>query len=199
MSDTFNEVSHDDAEVIPAPARGGARQSPARQQVRATRAQQSRAANQRRGVGGDHKGRLHIDPSLLDPGREYTWIREESLGERDKGNIQDALDNQGYDPVSAKDHPALAGRTLPGWEDKDSLVRRGGLVLMSRPKEIAASFREELARENEDALNSVTRQHEEQLSKGDPRYLQKMREGGVAVETVRGDTGTGKRERFQDA
>lgn len=188
----MSSIELDDAGVIPAPNRG------ARPAPRVSRAQEARAATQRRGVGGEHRGRLHIDSNLLDPTLEYTWIREETLGERDKGNIQDALDNQGYDPVSSKDNPQLAGKQLAGWEDKDALVRRGGLVLMSRPKQIAREVRQDLAAQNEEAIRSVSRTLDESRANSNPDYIQKPKDERIAVEVDR--TGSdGRRERFRDA
>lgn len=188
----MSSVETDDAGVIPAPARG------ARSAPRVARAQQSRATSQRRGIGGEHKGRLHIDAALLDPTLDYTWIREESMGDRDKGNIQDALDNQGYDPVSAKDNPELAGKTLAGWEEKDSLIRRGGLVLMSRPKHVGIEVREDLAAQNDEAIRSVSRTLDESRANSNPDYIQKPKDERIAVEVER--TGPdGRQQRFRDA
>jgi hypothetical protein len=190
-------VTLDDAGPVPAPARSRApAPAPA---PRVTRAQESRSATLRRGIGGEHRGRLHIDQKLLDPAREYTWIREETLGERDKSNIQDALDNGEYEPVSAQHHPELAGKTLPGWEDKDQLIRRGGLVLMSRPKEVGVERREQLAADNAEALRSVARTLEDTRAKSDPNYVQRMKDERISVTVDRGDTGTNSRERFRDA
>ena len=188
------QIARDDSDAVPAPSRGTRSNAP-----RLSRAMQERRAQQRPGIGGEHKGRLHVDPALLDPTREYTWIREETLGERDKGNIQDALDNGGYDPVSAKDHPELQGKTLPGWENTDQLVRRGGLVLMSRPKVYGIEARQALAQENADAIASVSRTLDESRNAADPAYIQKPKDERIAVTVDRGDTGANKRERFVDA
>lgn len=189
----MSSVEQDDAGVIPAPAKAARAARPA------SRVRETRTATQRPAIGGEYRGRLHIDTALLDPSRDYTWIREETLGERDKGNIQDALDAQGYDPVSASDHPELAGKSLPGWEDKDKLVRRGGLVLMSRPKPVALAAKAQQHQETQDALRSVARELETTRGRGDPQYLQKPRDEQIAVTVDRGDTGTGLKERFRDA
>ena len=189
----MSSIENDDAGPVSAPSRG------ARPAPRASRAQEARSASQRRGIGGEHRGRLHIDAALLDPKREYTWIREETFGERDKGNIQGALDGQGYDPVSSEDHPALAGKQLPGWENNDKLIRRGGLVLMSRPKEIGVEARQGHAADAAEALRSVSRTLEDARAKSDPQYVQRPKDEAIRVEVVRGDTGTNTRERFIDA
>lgn len=164
-----------------------------------SRAQEARSASLRRGVGGEYRGRLYIDPALLDPTKAYCWIREECLGETDKGNVQQALDVDGYSPASGRQNPQLLGRSLPGWATNDDLVRRGGLILMERPREYAEEDHQRLARENAEALKSVNRELEETRAKGDPRYLQRPAGEGVRVETARGDTGQNRHQRFADA
>jgi hypothetical protein len=164
-----------------------------------SRAQEARSGSLRRGVGGEYRGRLWIDPALLDPNKAYCWVREECLGETDKGNIQQALDVDGYSPSSGKQNPMLLGRSLPGWQTNDDLVRRGGLILMERPKQWALEDQQRAAAETQEALRSVTRELEETRGRGDPKYLQRPSGEQVRVETVRGDTGLNQHQRFTDA
>lgn len=186
------DTKADDAGPVPAP-RGGARSKAARM----PRAMQERRASQRRGIGGDYRGRLHLDPAMLDPGKEYTWIRELAAGERDEGNIQDALDIKGYEPVLSDDAPHLAGRMLPGQERTDKLIRRGGLVLMARPKEVAQQDRMAIVRDTRDQMASVTRAVEDARDQGNPEYLRALPGEGVSVEVDRGMAPRGGR--YEDA
>lgn len=192
MSSTIED---DDAGPVPAPPKRAPGAQP-----RVSRAQAERRATQRPGIGSQYQGRLHIDPKLLDTANfEFTWIREESMGERDAGNIHSALNDQGYEPVDASKYPHLKGRSLPGHESKDTLIRRGGQILMARPRYLAEEVRAEQVAETEFQKASVMRNLQDSRAASDPKYVQPLHGEGVSVTVDRGDTGTGKTERFQDA
>lgn len=117
----------------------------------------SRLALSRPAIGGDFKGRLWLDPSTLDPSFDYQWIRESTLGERDEGNLQMAMDDNGFVPVDSKELPGAAGSRLPGQKAADGLIRRGGLILMKRNREIAQEQELQLRVANEQAVAGVTK------------------------------------------
>jgi hypothetical protein len=118
----------------------------------------SRVAQSRPAIGGDFRGRLWVDPTTLDPSFDYQWIRESTLGERDEGNLQYAMDVNGFVPVDSKELPGAAGARLPGQkETTEKLIRRGGLILMKRSKEIAQEQEMELQAANEAAVAGVTK------------------------------------------
>jgi hypothetical protein len=154
----------------------------------------SRAATARAAIGGDHKGRLHVDPASLDPSCDYQWIRESTLGERDEGSLMVAMDESGFTPVEAKELPGAAGAKLPGAPRSDGLIRRGGLILMKRPKELAQVQREAQEAANHQAVAGVTKNLSEGL---DGRNFQQMDGGGVSVVTE-SLNGAGQQQRFQE-
>jgi hypothetical protein len=154
----------------------------------------SRSATARAAIGGDPKGRLFVDPTLLDPSCDYQWIRESTLGERDEGSLMAAMDENGFVPVEAKEMPQAAGARLPGAPKSDGLIRRGGLILMKRPKEIAQEQLRAQAAANKAAVDGVTKD----LSAGlDGKNFTSMDGGGVTVVTESLDEG-GRQQRFQE-
>jgi hypothetical protein len=149
-----------------------------------TRAATSRAAQQRPLIVGADQGRLHIDPSLLSPDYDWQWIRETTLGEYDEGNVQAALEQQGFLPVNSDELPGAAPIALPGRKAPDKLIRRGGLILMRRSKEIAQDQRQALAEANDEAIRSVTKDLSGRM---DGRNFQDLPDRPVSVTTERGD------------
>lgn len=154
----------------------------------------SRASSVRPVIAGDPRGRLWVDQALLDPSSEYQWIRESTLGERDEGNLQLAMDENGFVPVDAKEIPSAAGSRLPGQKVADGLIRRGGLILMKRPREWADEQADMLRRANAEAIAGVTKD----LSAGfDGRNVEAMPGAGVVSSTERYG-GEGRPQRFQE-
>jgi hypothetical protein len=123
-----------------------------------SRAQQTRAATARPMIAPNQKGKLDIDVSSLPPDLEATWIRESTLGEYDDNNVQDAME-RGYRPVEAKDLPGYQTFKLPGARGStmpdDTLVRKGGVVLMARDRRLAEAERAAYADETAENLRSV--------------------------------------------
>jgi hypothetical protein len=126
---------------------------------RTSRAQETRTSTARPVIGGNEKGRLDLDFSAITAsGMEVQWIREATLGEYDDDNVQLAME-RGFTPVEAKDLPGFTTHRLPGARGSkmpdDTLVRRGGLVAMARPQQLAQAERAAHRRENADAIRSV--------------------------------------------
>lgn len=153
---------------------------------RQVRAAQTRSAKARPPVGGgvDFRGRLHIDPGLLPPGVEAQWVREECLGEYDEGNVQANLEDRGFRPLTTEEAPGLAPPVLPGRERSGNLIRRGGLVLMVRPKEFGVEERQARKASDEATLRAVNKE----LDKGlDGKNFQRSPDSAVHVSLDRGD------------
>lgn len=136
----------------------------------------SRVATARPAIGGEFRGRLWLDPGTLDPAFDYQWVREACMGERDEGNLQAAMDENGFVPVDAKELPQAAGSRLPGQKASDGLIRRGGLILMKRSKEIAQDQAEALRAANDAAVAGVTK---DLSGLADGKYVQGLPGGGV--------------------
>lgn len=148
----------------------------------------TRLATSRPAIGGEFKGRLWVDPATLDPAYDYQWIRESALGERDEGNLQMAMDENGFVPVESKELPGAAGARLPGQKAADGLIRRGGLILMKRGKEIAQDQAEALREANEAAVAGVTK---DLSALQDGKYVQNLPGAAVhsSMETTRARAG----------
>jgi hypothetical protein len=153
-----------------------------------------RSAQARPAVGGpaDGQGRLYVDPSLIPDGMEVQWVREEVYGQYDGGNIQHNLEQRGFEPVTRKDVPQLAPKELPGRETQGDLIRRGGLVLMMRPREVGEQERAERKASDAATLRSVNKELEKGL---DGKNFQRTDDSGVSVTLDRSSTGGA----FQDA
>lgn len=164
-----------------------------------TRAAQTRSVQARPAVGGsaDFQGRLHIDPSLIPPGTELQWVREETLGQYDEGNIQANLEQRGFRPATVEEFPTLAPPTLPGRERQGGLIRRGGLVLMARPADVGEAERAHRKASDDATLRAVNKE----LEKGmDGKNFQRSPDSAVHVSTDRGVAGGGSGDgRFADA
>lgn len=150
----------------------------------------SRGVTQRQGLGGNAVTRLHIDPALLDAAYEYQFIRETCLGEYDEGNVQAAMEQGGFVPVSSDELPGAAPPALPGRKAADKLIRRGGQILMRRSKEIAQGQGRELREANDEAIRSVTKDLSGRM---DGRNFQDLAERPVTTTTERGDGAVAKR------
>lgn len=105
-------------------------------------------------AASQYNSRLHVDPSLIPPGEEWQWIREATLGQPDFENVDARLD-AGWTPVTTQEAPRFKRVSIPGRAVTDDLVRRGGLMLVKRPKEIGDAERAALAQQNKQILASV--------------------------------------------
>lgn len=123
---------------------------------RPTRASEARSAVARPPVAG-RGSLLDVDTSGLAPDVEVTFIRETCHGEYDEANVTSAM-MRGYTPVTTDDLPGGAGPTLPGRKREDNLIRRGGLILMQRPKAAAEAERADFIAADRSAKASVARE-----------------------------------------
>lgn len=67
-----------------------------------------------------------IDPNVIPKGWSYEWKRESVHGQPDSEHMINIRENH-WKPVPAEHHPELAAAG-------ESVIRRGGTVLMMRPK-----------------------------------------------------------------
>lgn len=94
-----------------------------------------RTRSRRRGRASDDK--LHIPPEYKNPDLSYEWKRESVLGDdSDHSYLNQQFDN-GWEPVDLKDM-AFFGRA-----DGSGCVRRDGLILCARPRELTYEARVE--------------------------------------------------------
>ena len=113
-----------------------------------SRASESRAATARVAIGGEYAGELAIDTSALPANVDAVWIRESCLGERDRANLQSAM-RRGFRPATTDMLPQEAEALFPGdVADPHKLIRRGGSILMVRPRELATEERAFVQRED---------------------------------------------------
>ena len=117
-----------------------------------------RAAELRDHLGDGNEGtdEFYINPDDVPAGWSYEWKRETLLGAEDPA-YQVALAQVGWEPVPTKRHPSY----MPGQGDHP-VIRRKGMILMERPKEITDEHREREARKarlqvraKEEQLNSA--------------------------------------------
>ena len=69
---------------------------------------------------------LEFDQSIIPPGLSYEWKRESTFAQPDREH-QIALRENHWTPVPADRHPELA-------PEGETVIRRGGELLMQRPK-----------------------------------------------------------------
>lgn len=69
---------------------------------------------------------FYIDPRLIKPGWSYEWKRESVHGQPSTEHMINMRENH-WKPVPADRHPQLAAAG-------ETVIRRGGTVLMERPK-----------------------------------------------------------------
>lgn len=128
-----------------------ARQSRTGQQ----RSASSRAATARQVPKVHYESQLYIPPHLIPKGMTYAWVRESTLNEPDPNNMTNRM-VRGWQPVQAQAHPELCPPPLPGYEDQAvTLIRRGGLILCSRPTKDYVAARRALEEENISLLRDV--------------------------------------------
>lgn len=148
---------------------------------RITRSEEKHVATARPLIGGESRGRLDIDVSGLPKDMEPTWIREVVRGQYDEDNISSAME-RGYTPVMAEDLPGYRSHRLPGAPksagDGENLIRRGGMVLMARPKVLAQQERALYTSETKEALRSVAR---DTAAPKDGKNFQDMPGAGIST------------------
>lgn len=134
--------------------------------------------------------RLHIAADKLDPTLDYTWIRDEVMGQADNASRNDAM-RRGFQPVAWSQ---IGGNPVvwPGSKPTDDFIRDAGVVLCARPKHTAEAEREWQRQETESQMKNSIQDIAQFRQAGDPRYVQRMPEEGVR------DLGV-QRGRFADA
>ncbi len=96
-------------------------------------------AGQRRSPGSSSSDkRFYLDPTVIPDGFDYEWKRITYMGMQDTEHQIDLAEN-GWTPVPAKRHPDKAGRKA----EPESMIIRGGLVLMERPVDLTKEARDE--------------------------------------------------------
>jgi hypothetical protein len=134
--------------------------------------------------------KLYVDPSKLNPDLDYTWVRDEVLGQPDAGSRTDAI-RRGFVPVT---HAEIGGKAIhwPGAKDVDDYVRDAGTILCARPKALADRERARIAAETKEQMENTLNPMREFRQNADPKFVQPMADEGVH------DLGT-QRGRFADA
>ena len=112
---------------------------------------------------------FYIDPRLIPPGFSYEWKRESIFGQPD-GEHQIGLRENHWRAVPAARHPELASAG-------DTVIRRGGSLLMERPKYLTDEARLEDIHE---AMKPVL-QKEELLYGPRPNELPRAQRPGFGV------------------
>lgn len=157
-----------------------------------SRIQTSRAATARPAIGGTaFAGVLHVDTSMIPADMEALWAVESVLGQPNRENIRLQM-QRGFVPVMAAEMPSEAGHLLPGEAHTEhSVVARGGMVLMKRPRSIGDEERALLAADNADALRAVTRELDQSISSSEG--FERLAGGGVVERTERRSEVAGRR------
>lgn len=94
------------------------------------------------------------------PGYVYRWVMTHLVGEPQPTNVSQRL-REGFEPVSAKDHPELALESNAKGE-----VQIGGLMLCKMPAEMAQERAEYYATQANSQAAAVGNTY---LGQGDPR------------------------------
>jgi hypothetical protein len=135
--------------------KGAAKRGRGKARGRDNRETESRKAEENPMPNMNFRGRLYIDPHLIPKTVVYEWKREATLGEYDENNMQDAMIN-GWRPVPADRHPELRPPALPGRpHTANEYIRRGGLILMEKAKEMVLAEKARLREENLAAMQAV--------------------------------------------
>lgn len=118
----------------------------------------------------DGRGKLHIDPRHIPRGMSLKWARETYLGAPDRDNLRDSMED-GWKAVLATQMPHYAAPLLPGEERQDTLIRRGGMILMMRPLDWTAAARQKLAQANAQELASLDRNRRSEESMDGKNFI----------------------------
>lgn len=117
---------------------------------------------------------FYIAPSEIPDGWDYEWKREAVYGASDPA-YEVATRRAGWEPVDASRHPSYMPQGAHG------PIRRKGLVLMERPKEISDEAK---ARELRKARLQV-RAKEEQLSAAPNGQFERQKSDGTPLASVK--------------
>ena len=150
MSETISRPAGRPRRIDPAVAAGAGdvaedahtERAPVRPPLRAEMREDSRARAKRRtaeitangGLDIDTVDKFFIDKSRVPDGWDYEWKRDATFGKEDPSYMS-ALLMTGWEPVPTEDMPEL----MPGM--KEPAIRRDGMILMQRPKEISEAAR----------------------------------------------------------
>lgn len=156
--------------------------APMRQPMRAAmrdddpRARAARRAAEIRGhLGdqGDGADEFFIAADNIPPGWDYEWKRETVMGQEDPA-YQVAIAHAGWEPVPASRHPEMMPK---GWSQET--IKRKGLILCERPKEISDAARQRELRNARNQLQIKKQQLNEapqgQFERSDPRVRAKIK------------------------
>jgi len=111
---------------------------------------------QRPQLTSDRKSRLYIPPHLKPSDKEWRWFAESVHNAPNDGRIEDALMN-GWKPVDGSQYAGLQAPSLPGREEKkDTLVRKGGQILMEIDKSLYEEKVADHEIESRSALNAIS-------------------------------------------
>lgn len=126
--------------------------------------------------------RFHFDPSVIPDGMDYNWKRLTCKGETDTEHQIECAEN-GWTPVPAERHPDKAGRDAkPG-----SMIVRGGLVAMERPKQLSKEAVEEDTREAHNQLATQFKRLGQSKEGAMPRTKPKARRSWTAASDFQDD------------
>lgn len=124
-----------------------------------SRAEQARSAERRPRVKNRMFGALAIPEEIRkrfkSRGLGLQWMAESVYGE--VGDVSTKLQNRmmnGWQPVAVEEAEEVAPIPLPG-KQADTIIRRGGQILMKKPLKEIAEDQEELRRINMRELRSV--------------------------------------------
>jgi hypothetical protein len=112
-----------------------------------------------------------LPPHMVPEGMELLWATEEVMGQYNP-NVTTRLNRDSYVPMTTKEFPSLAMKTLPGREAKDELIRWEGQVLLGRPKQLGQRQRQQQF--------DVTRS---QLSAAGVNHRKAVQSHGMAADT----------------
>jgi hypothetical protein len=125
---------------------------------RPTRADESRAANERYVIDEYRTGLPHVPSDEIPPNMCYRWVAEFVRGAMDEGNVRNKTAS-GWRAVPASRHPSIAsGSLFPGARptvDDATIIRFNGLVLCEKEKRLVERERNAMLQENLEILQST--------------------------------------------
>jgi hypothetical protein len=120
-----------------------------------TRDASTRRAEERAPPQMHYQSRLYVPQNRIPDGYEYAWVAESVLNEPTPDNMTDRMIN-GWEPVPAARHPEMVPPPLPGYEGTEAqVIRRGGLMLCQKRKELVEQARIDRDLDNLEALQDV--------------------------------------------
>ena len=123
--------------------------------ISTTRAAESREAGLRKRPETHFNSKLYVPKDKIPANMTYAWVRESTLNEPDPDNMTDRM-IRGWQPVPASRHPEMVPPPLPGYEGTEAqVIRRGGLMLCQKRKELVEQARIDRDLDNLEALQDV--------------------------------------------